>query len=213
MKKASVFLVVAVVTCFLLPYQAQALSVAGYTFDDEAFADYLYSASGNPATFTYGVGFNYSPTFAEIETSVIGDDLINLAILDSNDTLTLGFSDNLIVNGVGTDFVIFEMNAVEGGYVDVQLLGLSQAYYSVWTGYDNGFGTGGNINAVEVDLSNFGLAMWDTVDLISVTGMTNFDLAAIGALNSQSIPDPSVVFLLGSACLIGFAGARRKFKE
>jgi len=28
-----------------------------------------------------------------------------------------------------------------------------------------------------------------------------------------SIPDPAAVFLLGSACLIGFSGARRKFKK
>jgi hypothetical protein len=30
---------------------------------------------------------------------------------------------------------------------------------------------------------------------------------------SPSIPDPAAIFLLGSACLIGFAGARRKFKK
>ena len=35
------------------------------------------------------------------------------------------------------------------------------------------------------------------------------DDSAYGA----SIPDPVAVFLLGSACLIGFAGARRKFKK
>jgi hypothetical protein len=28
-----------------------------------------------------------------------------------------------------------------------------------------------------------------------------------------SVPDPSMVFLLGSACLIGFAGAKKKFKK
>lgn len=31
--------------------------------------------------------------------------------------------------------------------------------------------------------------------------------------NPASIPDPAAVFLLGSACLIGFAGVRRKFKK
>lgn len=30
---------------------------------------------------------------------------------------------------------------------------------------------------------------------------------------APSIPDPAAVFLLGSACLIGFSGARRKFKK
>jgi len=30
---------------------------------------------------------------------------------------------------------------------------------------------------------------------------------------TPSIPDPAAVFLLGSACLIGFSGARRKFKK
>jgi len=34
----------------------------------------------------------------------------------------------------------------------------------------------------------------------------------IEVLGSQPIPDPSMVFLLGSACLVGFAGARKKFK-
>ena len=31
--------------------------------------------------------------------------------------------------------------------------------------------------------------------------------------DTPSIPDPAAVFLLGSACLIGFSGARRKFKK
>lgn len=30
---------------------------------------------------------------------------------------------------------------------------------------------------------------------------------------APSIPDPAAVFLLGSACMIGFTGARRKFKK
>ena len=34
-----------------------------------------------------------------------------------------------------------------------------------------------------------------------------------GSLKLTSIPDPTAVFLLGSACLLGFAGARRKFKK
>ena len=34
-----------------------------------------------------------------------------------------------------------------------------------------------------------------------------------GSLKLTSIPDPVAVFLLGSACLLGFAGARRKFKK
>lgn len=34
-----------------------------------------------------------------------------------------------------------------------------------------------------------------------------------GSLKLTSIPDPATVFLLGSACLLGFAGARRKFKK
>jgi hypothetical protein len=34
-----------------------------------------------------------------------------------------------------------------------------------------------------------------------------------GFYYTAAIPDPSMVFLLGSACLIGFAGARKKFKK
>jgi hypothetical protein len=32
-------------------------------------------------------------------------------------------------------------------------------------------------------------------------------------LSNKSIPDPAAAFLLGSACLIGFTGLRRKFKK
>ena len=39
-----------------------------------------------------------------------------------------------------------------------------------------------------------------------------WDLAVLRT-PSAAIPDPCTVFLLGSACLIGFAGLRRKFKE
>ena len=45
------------------------------------------------------------------------------------------------------------------------------------------------------------------------TRWQNVGLDGEGSLKLPSIPDPVAVFLLGSACLIGFAGARRKFKK
>lgn len=37
--------------------------------------------------------------------------------------------------------------------------------------------------------------------------------SAAATVNQASIPDPAAVFLLGSACLLGFAGLRRKFRK
>jgi hypothetical protein len=58
-----------------------------------------------------------------------------------------------------------------------------------------------------------GAVFEDTPGVWNFTGNTLTGAEFTFSSGSASIPDPAAVFLLGSACLLGFAGARRKFKK
>jgi hypothetical protein len=84
--------------------------------------------------------------------------------------------------------------------------------------------------AQEPDSANGGSNIWTSVNHGAIAGIstsaqwiwTDLNFADPGAPDANdavyfkvtvSIPDASTLFLLGSACLVGFAGARRRFKK
>ena len=174
------------------------IMVAGYTFDDDAFAD---SASGT--------GFFNTST---------GDLVADLTDVDVNTyalsgtvgwNVELSFLDNVAFNGSGVDIVLFELGEVLDGW-KVTINGITLDYApSVFTGF---FGTVYQINSVGLDLSDFGVAAGQTVSSLRLSEPANpigsVSTSLVGALNSRSVgtvPEPAAWTMMITG--FGFVGA------
>jgi hypothetical protein len=166
--------------------------VGGYSFDDNAFADYLISSSGS-----------YLTSGGSLESCVTGANVNTWAgSWSSGAYLDLGFSDNYLVNGPGNDLALFDLGVEATFEVSVTIGGTTYLYDTFYTGYS---GAGYNLNLALVNLDDFGLAAGTLLSHI-VIGMDNLGhsdtppaLAVAGALNS--IPEPATVTLLGLGAL------------
>jgi len=167
--------------------------VGGYSFDDDAFADYLISSSGS-----------YSTSGGSLESCVTGANVDTWAgSLDPGAYLDLGFSDNYLVNGPGNDLALFELGVEATFGVSVTIGGTTLLYDTFDTGYSGG---GYKLNLALVNLDDFGLAAGSLLSHI-VIGMDNLGnsdippaLAVVGALNS--IPEPGTVLIIGLGSLV-----------
>lgn len=161
--------------------------VGGYSFDDNAFADYVISSAGS-----------YTTTGGSVESSVIGANVDTYAFSHTSGAyLDLGFSDNHLVNGSGYDLALFELGMPDTFGVSVTIGGTTQAYTTINTGYRGG---GYNLNVALVDLDDFGIAPGSVLSHVVLgmdinTGGTVPSLAVVGALNS--IPEPASMALIG----------------
>lgn len=183
--------------------QAAPISVGGFTFSagEEAFADDAILVSG---VITGADG----PTIKRV--------LVGSSISDSFNTGDSGggivevlFTDNLIVNGAGTDLVIFELSGDRpAGTPDPREIfeisifnGVSFSSFAtvtpVATGFPDPADSTLDVFAIQVDLSSFGIAPGSTTDRVRLhifnanLGSKSADLTALGALNSLSVPEPS----------------------
>lgn len=204
--------ILSVVVCVGFSTSALALSVG--TFGD---IDYWVTDASRVA----GSGGAYAGV--DPIQALIGDDLTDGAInigLFGTDSFLLEFSYG-IVNNPGDDFVVFDgrfssddidfeidINSVHVPETDFVDSGLDFVLKNTSLTFD--------LYGASLDLSDWGIAENDVVYSMVMTSYypTNnqADIMGVGVLNA-SIPDPSMVFLLGSACLLGFAGARKKFKK
>ena len=185
----------------------QAVSIAGYTFDDDAFADILISSSPDAAGWDI-----FGGTLEEVLTDASLDTYAGLMEPFGGAFVELGFVDNVVINGDGADLVLFELGAENGFKVTINGV-TSSLLASVDTGYTNVFGT--QVNALEIDLDDFNFAPGASNVTINVARKQNGEfptLALVGALNSGppvALPEPGPVtlFLTGSL-VVGWAVRR-----
>ena len=85
-----------------------AATVAGITFDDNAYVDVLLGSSGSYAD----QGNNVIDT-TQLAVALTDTDAGTGAwsYTDANAYVQLGFTDNLLVNGLGDDLVLFELGS------------------------------------------------------------------------------------------------------
>ena len=200
------------------------ITVGGYSFDDDAFADTLISSSGT---------FTVIPGVSTLEDVVVGSTLPDYAFTRSPGAyLEVGFTDNVIINSAGDDLVIFELGRPDVVELSLSLGGVQVSKVLTNTGLSSGRF---NLNAAAWDLgADFGLADGDSIDRlvlgVGTTTITPFSntvpsITAIGALNSAApgsgnpvggggsaaVPEPSTyaMMILGLAGL-GYCKRRKK---
>lgn len=186
--------------------------IGPYSFDDDAFADVL-------SFFTPGISFERQVTspFDRVPTTpedaVLGSDLASSTIeMQSDQQLDLMFSAVNVVNGAGSDLVVFELfSGVEYGSATINGITLGMSGFSLGAIPIPGTGFSNDVNAAELDLSDFGYAPGAVIAnlAMSVTG-SGSEYAAFGALNVSQVPLPAPALLLtGGIGLLAAASRRR----
>jgi hypothetical protein len=177
--------------------------VGGLAFDDDAFADVLLGSSGS---YTLGGA-------GTLQDQLVGTNVADYAFSYSPGAFVLlGFTDNTVVNGTGSDLALFELGIPDT--LTLTIGGTTFSYLTVGTGFSAG---GFALNVALIDLSDFGLAFGSSVDQIRLgldtVGSTGTvpSLTAAGALNSgDPVPEPGTLLLLGSGIATLVARRRRQ---
>jgi len=190
----------------------------GFSFDDNAFADEVRSDL---------TGFIIGGA-STAEEALTGSDTSNYAFSPEDGTfITLGFLDNLVVNGPGSDIVVFELNVTDTEPIVLTVNGIRSAP-TAQTDTGDLFPPNGRIEYTSWDLSDFDVPPGGTVDEVTINSICTdvfvpiygctegadvaSALLAVGALNSAPavtpIPlPPGMPLLLGAVC--GLVAGRR----
>lgn len=207
--------------------------VGGRIFETNAFADSVLLPAVTYLVWT-GVGNNQSTTNASIASAALTDNpavsslaagtvtSCDFSVLAANcGSVVFQFTDNLIVNGAGPDFTVFDVNVPN--LVSITIGGTTLAVGATFAGTVAcppnvpGCSPQGTwvLNAADFDLSAFGIAPGGVVSSLSLnwgflTGATGrVGVSLIGALNSRSVPEPNAFALLAIA-LAGLGFSRRR---
>jgi hypothetical protein len=214
MARVHLLTLVVSMTLGVLTAGAAPITVGGYVFEagEEAFADDVALVEGSLTTHT-------EEQARQILTGSYVGDTIRVITPDVA-VLEVVFADNAILNGPGTDLVIFELSGALGAGTadhterfDVTVFDGSSfpafvSFDPVDTGYPDPNG-GLNIFTVEIDVSDFGVAAGATTQRVRIRLVDNLvhrsaDPTALGALSSVSVPEPPPVLLL----VLGLLGLR-----
>ena len=119
----------------------------------------------------------------------------------------MSFLDNVVSNGIGNDFTIFDI--ANPGSAKVTINGITVIRDTVLAGTVIKPGPGlWNLNASDFDLSDFGLASGATITSMDVhwgygEGNNRVAIALVGALQPVPEPEAFMLMLAGFACVIG----------
>lgn len=188
---------------------ASPITVGGYVFEagEEAFADEVELVEGSLTTHT-------EEQARQILTGSYAGDTIRVITPDVA-VLEIFFTDNAILNGPGTDLVIFELSGALGAGTPDHTERFEVTVFEgaafppfvsfdpVDTGYPDPNG-GLNIFAVEIDVTDFGVPAGGTTQRVRIRLVDNLvhrsaDPTALGALSSLSVPEPGASILLALA--------------
>jgi|GEM_PF-1885251 len=211
---------------FSVAPSSAATTVAGYSFNDNAFPDQLLSSYA-PVAYPW----NTDPAGTSLQAALTGSSLGKDAVsLSDSAYAVLKFNNIFVQNGPGADLAVFELSSAggSGGGEPVRLTinNITNTYMTYWTGYNNngynGAG-GGSVSGVYValiDLNDFQIPSGGLVNVIQINGVQAWgslgqwdtDYCVFGALNVAPVPIPGalVLFLPG---LVGLAAIRRRFKQ
>jgi hypothetical protein len=193
------------------PPASAAVTIAGFTFDDDAGADEITLLPGGPANFTdCAAGIFTAPSLPALTPDQSADVVLTTGIMETwilgGATFDAAFIDNVIVNDAGPDLVVFEIGVTENFELAVDpgtgIFTAFQTFAFTATGFANSctdFAPFNGINATTVDLSAFGIAPGASVSVIGINTLGSpdsfigADIAGIFALNSApAVPGPMV---------------------
>jgi len=189
-------------------------TVAGYSFQDNAFADSVLASSG---TYTLAGA-------ASLSAAVTGSSLTKYAFSSSTGAaldganIQLGFTDNYLVNGAGFDLALFEYGTASTFAVTIG--GITHNYLTSGTGFTTSIGGPTlQVNVAQINLDDFGAASGAQFSsiLIGMGILPNLPtLGVVGALNStpvqtQAVPDAGSTLSMLGAALAGLGLLKRKF--
>lgn len=195
---------------------ANAVSIGGFTFADNAFADLAVPGAGVFGTSGGSVSSVLADT--DVGTYAYSDQTAEAPDVPGQ-SVTLSFNDNDLFNGSGDDLVLFELGNASQGFndsIDVTINSIKNTYTFSYTGDTVGIW---DIAAAAINLDDFGVNGTTNISSILIgmavvhpTAGTVPSLSLVGALNTTPVPVPAAVWLFGSG-LIGMVGlARRKVR-
>lgn len=190
----------------LLP-AAQALEVGGLSLSEAGFADTLLAASGS-----------YTTSAGSLAQALTDHSLSTWAQSGSPGAyVVLGFTDHLVVNGVGNDIVLFERGHEAYEYsqegfdsFNITINGHTRTYFTTET---TTIVDDHNVNMTSLDLSFFGIAEGATVDRIQIgmdfaTRDSLPQLMLVAAIHSVAAPVPEpaawALWLAGAGGLVAW---------